>query len=369
MTGDITIGGSVNGISSNYISVRSTDRGNSSFNQCTDQYDVKVSNVNNVTFETNSILSVNNDRGNKEVESNTSVYNNVHYHTLHNMFDRKLNNSVCFQCDRTGIFPQGGGVLHSQSCYSMAHNQGQVAYCDKVDFLCTDVSNHCIGLGALVFLHGCNGNQSKRGFYYLTGDGSLVECKALPSGILQVTFSMNLYIAFSQPIGTVDKEMRLQAKIAHENYYKNLYYQSVFKKSYEQHLDQVVQDLIDRQDCVVEETGLTPGSGSVKHVTNPYTNTSADVIADFDAYVDQQVLHNAKVNKDFLIPNKTRGFLNHQGVDFEFIGPDRAPVLINSVQTCLEVANITTELPESPLSLTWSSRLGNIISGITLIKF
>ena len=134
--------------------------------------------------------------------------------------------------------------------------------------------------------------------------------------------------------------MRLQAKIAHENYDKNLYYQSVFKQSYEQHLDQVIQDLIHRQDCVIEETVPTPGSGSVKHVTNPYTNTSADIIADFDAYVDQQVLHNAKVNRDFLIPNKTRGFLNHQGADFEFIGPDRAPVLINSVQTCLEVANI-----------------------------
>ena len=179
----------MNGISSNHISVRSTDHGNSSFNQCTDQYDVKVSNVKNVTFKTTSILSVNNDRGNKEVESNTSVYNNVHFHTLHNMSDRKLNNSVCFQCDRTDISPQGGGVLHSQSCYSMAHTQGQVAYCDKVDFLFTDMSNHCIRLGALVFLHGCNGNQSKRGFYYLTGDGSLVECKALPSGILQVRLS------------------------------------------------------------------------------------------------------------------------------------------------------------------------------------
>ena len=51
-------------------------------------------------------------------------------------------------------------------------------------------------------------------------------------------------------------------------------------------------------------------------------------------------MHNVKVNKDFLITNKTRGFLNHQGADVKFIGPDRAPVLINSVQTCLEVANI-----------------------------
>ena len=58
------------------------------------------------------------------------------------------------------------------------------------------MSIHRNGLCALVFLHGCNGNQVRRGFYYLTGDGALVECKALPIGMLQVTFSANLYIVF-----------------------------------------------------------------------------------------------------------------------------------------------------------------------------
>ena len=168
----------------------------------------------------------------------------------------------------------------------------------------------------------------------------LLSAKPFPPGILQVAFSTNLYIVFSQPFGTVDEEMRLQAKITHDNYYKDLYYQSVFRKSYDQYLDQVVQDLIYRQDCVVEENDQASELGFASHVTNPYTNTPTDVIADFDAYVDQQVLHNPKVNKDYLIPNKTRGFLNHQRADFEFIGPDRAPVLINSVQTCLELANI-----------------------------
>ena len=140
----------------------------------------------------------------------------MYHHNFHNIFDLKPNNAVCFQCDRIGTLHQGGGVLHLQSCHSFSHNQGYIACCDKVDFLCTDMGNHCIGLGALVFLHRYNGNQGRRGFYYFTGDGSLVECKALPSGILQVTFSTNLYIVFSQPVGTVDKEMRLQTKLTNE---------------------------------------------------------------------------------------------------------------------------------------------------------
>ena len=232
------MGGSVNSISSNHISVRPIDRVNSSVDQCTDQYNDKVSNMNNVTCETTSVLIVNRDRGNKEVESNTAVYNTVHNHTLfnicrgnkefksitpvsntvhnhtlYNMYVGKLYDVVSSQCDRTGTFPRGGGVLHSQSCHSMPHSQGSTAYCEKVDFLCTHFSNHCSGLGALVFLHGCNGNQGRRGFYYLTGDGSLVKCKAFPPGILQVTLSTNLYIVFRQPVSTVDKEMRLKAKI------------------------------------------------------------------------------------------------------------------------------------------------------------
>ena len=340
MTGDIENGGSVNSISSNHISVSSIDRGNVLVDQCINQYDVNVLNTNNVTSVPTSVLSVNSDRSNEEVESVISRYNTAYNNTLYNMSDGKHNNAVCFQCDRSGTFPQGGGVLHSQNCQPISYNQGYPAYCDKVDFLCTDVSKHCIGLGALVFLHGCNGNQGRRGFYYLTDDGSLVECKALPSGILQVTYSTNLYIVFSKPVGTVDEEMRLKAKIAYENHCKDLYYQSAFKKSYDQYLDQVIQDLIHTQDCIIEESCPAPESGFVIHVTNTHTKTSADVIADFDAHVDRQALPNTKVNKDFLIPNKTRGFLNHQGADFEFIGPDRAPVSINSVQKCLEVANI-----------------------------
>ena len=73
MIGDITNGESVDSVSNNHISVRSTNSGKISFDKCTDQYDVNVLNVNSEIFGTTSVLSVNSDRGNKEVESNMFV--------------------------------------------------------------------------------------------------------------------------------------------------------------------------------------------------------------------------------------------------------------------------------------------------------
>ena len=40
------------------------------------------------------------------------------------------------------------------------------------------------------------------------------------------------------------------------------------------------------------------------------------------------------------IPDKNTGFLNHAPAKFQFIGPDRAPVNINSINKCLHVADV-----------------------------
>ena len=108
-----------------------------------------------------------------------------------------------------------------------------------------------------------------------------------PVGMLQVTFSTNLYIVFNQVVGVVDKEMRLKAKIAHEVYHKELYCQSVFKKSYAEYLDEVMQTLIHGQDCALKETCSAPELGSVQNHANSYTDTSADVIPNIDAHIYQ----------------------------------------------------------------------------------
>ena len=46
------------------------------------------------------------------------------------------------------------------------------------------------------------------------------------------------------------------------------------------------------------------------------------------------------VTNDASIPSKRMGFLNHCPAKFCFIGPDRAPVTVNSIEKCLKIANI-----------------------------
>ena len=48
----------------------------------------------------------------------------------------------------------------------------------------------------------------------------------------------------------------------------------------------------------------------------------------------------SKVNCDALIPDKAVGFLNHTVAKFSFIGPDRAPVDIKSVEQCFHIAGV-----------------------------
>ena len=51
--------------------------------------------------------------------------------------------------------------------------------------------------------------------------------------------------------------------------------------------------------------------------------------------------------EDVYIPAKQFGFLNHHPLNFEFIGPDREPVLIEIGELCVKVADIirNTGLP------------------------
>ena len=53
--------------------------------------------------------------------------------------------------------------------------------------------------------------------------------------------------------------------------------------------------------------------------------------------------------KDFNIPDKTVAYLALEATDFEFIGPDWAPVNITSIDICLRVANVilSTKKPNS----------------------
>ena len=89
-----------------------------------------------------------------------------------------------------------------------------------------------------------------------------------------------------------------------------------------------MQTLIHRQDCALEETCCAPKLDLVQIHSNTYANTSADVITDLHAHIHQQASFNTR-SEVFEPP--ARGF--------QVIGPNRDPMLIDTVQACLEVAS------------------------------
>ena len=52
-------------------------------------------------------------------------------------------------------------------------------------------------------------------------------------------------------------------------------------------------------------------------------------------------------NHDFNYPNKLTDYLAQEGTEFEFIGPDRQPVAITSIEQLLAIADIirSTHVP------------------------
>ena len=43
------------------------------------------------------------------------------------------------------------------------------------------------------------------------------------------------------------------------------------------------------------------------------------------------------------IPSKRVGFLNHSPEKFQFIGPDRAPITVSSIDKCLQIASVISD--------------------------
>ena len=74
-------------------------------------------------------------------------------------------------------------------------------------------------------------------------------------------------------------------------------------------------------------------------VTNTCTNTDFQVHCFIEDVLSQNVAFNDKCC-DPNFPNKVRGFINHSSADFTFAGPDRCPVQIDTIDTCIAVADV-----------------------------
>ena len=133
--------------------------------------------------------------------------------------------------------------------------------------------------------------------------------------------------------GYVDSVARAEAKLAYNNF---LDYQHSWHKygcSYEKYVLHIIDRLID--DCcepVPREGGLDTRQSNESCCTE-YNSYQSSIPNGIEAHLGPQVRKNG-VLRDASILTKNIGFLNHYPKKFTFIGPDRAPQNISSLDDC-----------------------------------
>ena len=208
----------------------------------------------------------------------------------------------------------------------------------------------CLPLGVLHPIK--NGKIS--GFYYFTvveDIGRLMYCSKPPNGALSVCFRTQMYWSvYTETDDTcVDSAARVEAKVAYKIFLDDQHSWDQYGCSYEKYVLHIIDRLID--DCcepVPQEGGSDTTQNSEPRCTkyNSHTNTShtnhcqnqSSIPSGIEAHLGPQVRKNG-VLRDASISTKNIGFLNHHPKNFTFIGPDRAPHNINSLDEYLRITD------------------------------
>ena len=141
---------------------------------------------------------------------------------------------------------------------------------------------------------------------------------------------MYLYISFH--VEQFDDFMKLEAKRAYDNYNQDCCLSREHGSTYENHMHGIIDHLVKLQ----TDTNMTDKPldeditdlGLQKTGNQPIQSLPHDIITQ------------KSLAGDINDPNKTKGYIATESMDYEFIGPDRATVSIADVFYYLRVASI-----------------------------
>ena len=135
------------------------------------------------------------------------------------------------------------------------------------------------------------------------------------------------------------------------NYKKDYFYKELYNLTYEDYMILIIDQLIKHQDQLRLLRRPSKAANKISctnvcsnQLTDPVTTHSllpTKIQANFGAYDDQERATTQLT--DFHFPDKRRGFLLLQSGNFNFVGSDRRPVTIDSVDQCIVIANTIRE--------------------------
>ena len=198
----------------------------------------------------------------------------------------------------------------------------------------------------MVYIHDDN-DGSIRGYYYLLANQDshydLMCCAYPPEGHLKVVSTLFGYVIEQGYDKGGYQSLMLDPKLAYHNYCKDLQSWQLNGCSYEAHIVHIIDKMItemdqymadkatvDTMDAFVIQDDLGRSTDHDIKVPNKCASKN-DTVG--DGYT------NARPHRDFNYPNKKVGYLSQASTEFEFIGPDKEPVLIDSVDKLISIAN------------------------------
>ena len=195
-----------------------------------------------------------------------------------------------------------------------------------------------------------NGEQGSdlQGFFWCTQERGNITLKPMDMDIdqyMEVLERGCLLIQNNSKFQYINNESKQGAKNAYWEYRKEMMAWECHGCSYDKYMQHVIDGCIARQ---VEEIIKEGDDESEKIESQPLTNDRVKEKVGTRSSGRVRADSGSKYNlSDYNIPTKKMGYLAMESTDFRFVGPDRLPVTIDSIDKCLEVANIirNTSLP------------------------
>ena len=172
-------------------------------------------------------------------------------------------------------------------------------------------------------------------------------------GLLKVNYTFNISISKVRArTGGSSDHISSNPTLAYDNYCKDIQTFDHYKCSYEKHITDIIDKLMLAADL---DLGKEINQSTQELIYEKSSQGDILPIVDNDTSnivraCDERSMNNEKVENlitDFNYPDKKFGYLTQAATDFSFIGPDREPVEISSIDTLLKVADciLSTGVP------------------------
>ena len=185
------------------------------------------------------------------------------------------------------------------------------------------------------------------GYYELarvTNDSlcSLFRCDHLPEGYLQVIENINCQIVKIQyKDNQRHTNVNTDTKLAYDNYCQDLKSLQQYGCDYDTYMDRMLDQLIQYETELELSCEQNSNHDTGLHITVDSPDNQGNKTESEDAGVIKPIVSRLKLDrsqmKNFNYSDKTMGYLAQASTNFVFIGPDRHPIKLDSVDTLLKL--------------------------------